>query len=181
MSIRTSPIPRVALLGIKHSGKSSVARKLGTERAIEVIDTDELICEAYQVDSPRELYRCSGAERFREAELHAITTLSNRSGPLVVATGGGLADNGSALAELSLTFYLVYLAEGETVLYHRVMAGGRPPFLPESGTKAAFSRLYRRRDTTYRRWANAVVQIDGASIDSVAAAVQNKIDLFRRT
>lgn len=163
---------RIALTGVKHSGKSAVARKIVELTGRTSVDTDELMCSAENVDSPRTLYQIKGVAGLREAELQIVEQLERiNSSDLVVSTGGGLADNGVALARLAQSFSLVYLAEEPEVLYDRIMAGGRPPFLPEAGTYLAFMRLFTRRDRTYRRWADFVYPIRGQSVEAVARGV----------
>lgn len=167
---------RIALTGVKHSGKSTVAREIATLTGQQVLDTDDLICRTYNVDSPRALFHRDGAGRFREAELKIVETLGQTEGDdLVLATGGGIADNGVALAKLTESFTLVYLAEDPSVLYDRIMTGGRPPFLPEEGTYLAFLRLFRRRDRTYRRWATLTYPVQGESVARVAEGILRKL------
>ena len=168
----TSHSVRIALTGVKHSGKSAVAREITALTKRASADTDQLICDAYDVGSPRYLYETKGVGGLRDAELRIVEQLDlTYNSDLFVATGGGLADNGPALARLAQTFSLVYLAEDPRVLYDRVMAGGRPPFLPEAGTYLAFMRLFTRRDRTYRRWADLVYPIEGQSVEAVARGV----------
>ncbi len=167
---------RAAITGIKHSGKSSVGRATASLLQVSFHDLDQAICERECVANARELYRTVGAERFREIEQELAERFCSQPGSLILATGGGLADNGPTLAVLSRSFHLVYLVESEAVLYDRIMANGRPPFLPESGTREAFARLYRRRDLTYRRWAHSVIEASN-TIPEVADAVAS---LLRR-
>ncbi len=167
---------RIALTGIKHSGKSAVAREMAVLTGAPSVDTDDLICETCDVDSPRVLYQRDGAEAFRNAELRVVEQLQEDSGSdIIVATGGGIADNGLALARLRGTFFVVYLAEDASVLYDRIMAGGRPPFLPEAGTYLAFLRLFTRRDRAYRRWANLVYHTGGESVGQVAKGILKNV------
>ena len=161
---------RAAITGIKHSGKSSAGESAAALLRVPFRDLDQVICEREGVMSARELYRAVGAARFREIELEVAESFCSHPGSLLLAVGGGVADNGPALAALSGSFHLVYLVESETVLYDRIMANGRPPFLPESGTREAFARLYRRRDLAYRRWAHSVLEASG-TIAQVAEAL----------
>ena len=161
---------RAAITGIKHSGKSTVGRAAASLLRVPFHDLDEVICEHEGVAGARELYRAVGAERFRAIELEMVESFCALPGSLLLAAGGGIADNGAAIAALAGSFHIVYLVESEVVLYDRIMASGRPPFLPESGTREAFARLYRRRDLAYRRWAHSVLEASG-TIPKVADAL----------
>lgn len=162
---------RLALLGIKHSGKSSVGRELSRKYEVPFVDTDDLISADHDGETPRNVMVSKGPAYFRQAEHNAISFCCSTEYPMILATGGGIADNGPALSTLSRHFTLIYLVENERVLYDRIMSGGIPPFLPENGTRAAFLRLYRRRDVTYRRWAHMIVDTHGKGVGAVADLV----------
>jgi len=170
---------RLALLGIKHSGKSSVGLELARRLTIPLVDTDDIVSSQHAGMAPRELFAEHGAGYFRRAEQQAIEYCCSVNDPLIVATGGGIADNGPALSTLSGSFMLIYLVENESVLYDRIMSGGRPPFLPKIGTSEAFTRLYRRRNVTYRRWAHVIVDTHGKDISEVVdRIVRLRTDFF---
>ena len=148
-----------ALLGLKHSGKSSVAERLSNRLSLPCLDTDRLVSHEAGCDSARETFKAVGRARFRDLEERVCSKLARRAENerIVLATGGGLADNEEALAILSQEFYLIYLLDSEQVLYDRFMKGGRPAFLPQKNTREAWSQIYRRRDRCCRRWADRIV------------------------
>ncbi len=165
-----APSRSVALLGLKHSGKSSVAELLSHRLDIPHVDTDRLICAKSGCVSAREAYRELGKDGFRELEYSVCSDLARRAGAekMVIATGGGIADNEKALETLSAAADFIYLFESEEILYKRFMEGGRPAFLPEEGAKEAWSRIYSRRDRICRRRASLVIDCRSRSLTEVA-------------
>jgi shikimate kinase len=54
----------------------------------------------------------------------------------------------------------VYVRAEEELLYGRIMAGGRPPFLSEETPREDFARLYEKRDGLYTDYAHLVHDVD---------------------
>ena len=96
----------VIIIGAKHSGKSSVARAIERTNDVPAVDLDELI-EKQSGKTPRELF-IKGPEIFRKAEAEALASLLCPAAiefevveQLVIAAGGGLAENEEAMTLLS--------------------------------------------------------------------------------
>ncbi len=166
----TAPSRSIALTGLKHSGKSSVAELLSLRLGMPWEDTDRLICNESGLCSAREVYRSLGEAGFKKMEFRACAALARRAERerIVIATGGGIAENDEALESLSAAADFIYLYETAEVLYQRFMRGGRPAFLPAEGAEEAWRCIYIRRDNTYRQWASLVIDCRGRSPEEVA-------------
>lgn len=157
----------VYLVGIKHSGKSSVGRQavelLHKTRAVEFTDTDNLIHSL--LPSPyfsiREFYRHAGAAAFRELELRALQTWLDQVSPSlhVVALGGGACDNEPLIQLMQSSGIIIYLAVEESVLLQRILQHGIPPFLSAEDPRQSFHTLYERRNSRYRQFSDYVLQL----------------------
>jgi shikimate kinase len=212
--------PILFLCGIKHSGKSTLGRRLADNHALHFYDSDDLTLAAANqtqpgpagagaaagagdaggVDNPgagkagargqfrsaRELYRALGAEGFKRLETLGLDELIESAGAgqlssskskdrtprIVVALGGGVADNPEAMALISRKGYLVYLHVDAHILYERIMRRGTPAFLTSENPRAEFEELFRRRDAAYRSSADLVVELTGLGIPEAL----NKVD-----
>ena len=158
----------VVLMGLKHSGKSTLASTLAEQHKCDYTDLDDLIETAYRSDrlvSCREIYSRHGREYFMELEAESAKRLRNMlaNRRLVAALGGGTGENTPAMSAIAGAGTLVYLCDKEEILFERIMQRGRPAFLPESNTAAAFHEIFARRDLLYRRYADVIVELDGAS------------------
>jgi len=205
----------LALIGMKHSGKSSVGNCVAGRLGRNLVDHDHLIVEyvrrweysasglraaggdtpaappeetphaeqeetaatprGLEITDVRSIYRVLGEERFRRAELESVREFLHAPGSepsaWVLACGGGVADNPEALDLLASHTFLVYLSEDEDVLWNRIVAGGIPAFLPRTGARAAFRRLYAARSARYAASAHHTVSVESRAIDEVCEEV----------
>lgn len=170
----------IALCGIKHSGKSSVASALAEILQWDFFDTDEFLASLFAARSGRtlsvrEIYRELGEMRFRLLEAEAVRILPpGRSGGRVVALGGGVLTNPNFTEDdrASLGF-LCWLDTPDSVAYERILRGGLPPFLAkEADPLGSFRKMNDERRLVFRKNADAAVRPeDGASPEDTARTV----------
>ena len=173
----------IVLLGIKHSGKSSLGRRLARALTRNFADTDEeILGRAAEkrlpvaggmpgvVTSVRELYRALGVDGFSALETEALGALLKQRG-LVIASGGGLADNSDALKLLGDGVLSVFLDAPESLLYERVIKQGIPPFLDPTDPAGSFSILYSRRRAVYSGVADIHLELGDMDIDTAFRAL----------
>jgi shikimate kinase len=202
----------ILLVGPKHSGKTSAGRALArlwvgkNVPALSFIDLDELV-ENRTGESPRALYK-EGPEIFRKAEAEALRNLFNeaenrepswpglshiqgddRRGRIrIVATGGGLADNGAAMDLLKdpllkkrgrlLTVYIEVSAE---TAWERIEAAAKktgelPPFLRTENPRETHRQLHQRRGAIYREIADLSLEA-GETPEETATLIINNLAL----
>ncbi|MGM0431206.1 MAG: shikimate kinase [Spirochaetota bacterium] len=169
----------IYLLGIKHSGKSTLGSLASRRLKLPFFDLDELIGDLFsgtplENTSIREIYRLFGSQRFRELEQAAIrafftfsehTYIPGEQEHIIIALGGGVSDNPKLLSLLQETGVLVYLALPEKELFDRIMHDGIPPFLDEEDPAGSFHQLYTRRDEIYRSQADEVLSLSSTATE----------------
>lgn len=147
----------IVIMGMKHTGKSTVGSLLAQRLETPFHDTDEVVRELTG-KAPRELYDEGGSALMIARETDAVRYLVNRySGDktgCVIATGGGLADNAEALELLKKAGTLVFLDTPFELLFRRVMVsaerdGRLPGFLQGGDPEALFREVFLRRIKTY--------------------------------
>ncbi len=166
----------IALTGIKHSGKSSVARRLSSKSALPYLDTDTEILKLTDHLSVRDVYIRYGKARFQTLETQVLDSIIIPPEGIIIATGGGIADNTKALSVLSDRYFCIYLAESPDVLYDRIIRGGIPPFLSRHQPRADFEQLFERRDSVYRAIADTVIDCHERSVHDIADVIYDKIE-----
>jgi shikimate kinase len=184
----------IVLLGPKHSGKTSAGKALASLLSCDFIDLDDFIARR-RGKSPRALY-LEGPEIFRKAEAEALAALfesekaENRtretsssssavevSRSVVIASGGGIADNPEALALLQKNpgVISVFLDVSAKTAWERIGKERElPPFLRTENPEETHRSLHERRAAAYRQLASLVINADGKSPEEVAEEIKNE-------
>jgi shikimate kinase len=145
---------RLVLVGLPGVGKTSVARKLGSEWDCPVVDTDDVLSRA--VGCPASVYlRREGEEAFRRAEVAALVEALSEDN--VVATGGGVVTTMQA-RELLVKQVTFWLDCEDDVIATRLGQVDRP--LIGDDVEASLAALRRERTAWYEEVSRA--RIDGS-------------------
>src|SRR5437899_1186153 len=81
--------PRIALVGLPGSGKSTVAPLVARRLGWQAVDLDVMV-EGAGGRAPGAIIAEDGEPAFRDAEAGALEDVLRRAEPLVIACGGGL-------------------------------------------------------------------------------------------
>ncbi len=167
-------------MGMKHSGKTTLAGMLAWEMKIRNIDLDELVEEEYRKDrllSCREIYKQHGGEFFAELERGAAKKLATtmKESFLVASLGGGTIENDGAVSTLASLGTFVHLVVDLDVLYGRIMKGGLPAFLSAAHPYEDFSELYEKRSALMNKRADIAVQLPEDAIENSFTRLTTKI------
>jgi len=99
----------IILFGFMGSGKSVTAHALSQQLGLERIDMDEVALALSECQTVHDVFAQYGEVRWREYEIAAAKSVSQRSQPAVIATGGGVVENrviSQLLGANSITFFL---------------------------------------------------------------------------
>jgi len=169
----------IVLMGMKHTGKSTLASILSESLALPFFDTDTVITELCG-KTPRVLFDEGGAQLMMEKELMACEKLAagKRS---VIATGGGLADNGKAIAMLKQNSLMVYIDTPFDLLFGRIMESARvdgrlPRFLDGPDSEGLFRELFSRRSKTYATIADVRIETGARMPTEIAQDIMDYIE-----
>jgi shikimate kinase len=150
---------RLVLVGLPGVGKTSVARKLGSELNCPAVDTDDVLGRA--VGCPASLYlRREGEEAFRTAEVAALTEVLDQDN--VVATGGGVVTTRAA-RELLVKHVTFWLDCEDDVIVARLGHVDRP--LIGDDVEASLAALRLERDEWYEEVSRARIDASGSLRD----------------
>lgn len=184
-----APLPRsIALTGIKHVGKSTIGESLARELSVSFFDIDDLIVRRARHDGVigldgsgeppiRTVFRLLGPDGFARWELDAILEVPalSHGEPVVIATGGGIADHRPAMEHLHENYTVLYLADDPLVLFERATRHGLPAFLDRNRPREHFLEIAARRDAVYRRFAHVTVEAGGRPAASVLQGILNQV------
>lgn len=175
--------PRLALVGLRGSGKSSVGRALAAQLGAPFVDLDLELCDS-RAPSPGpgasagELLAALGEPAFRELELAALERVAARPGAQVLATGGGVVETPRALDLLRRGYTCVWLRAPLDLLERRIAAD--PTLRPRLAGKSLaeeLERLAARREPCYQGLAQAVIEVEGRAPLELAQEILAAIGL----
>lgn len=162
-------------MGLRGSGKSTIAPLLAQHTARAWIDLDVRTAELLGTDSPAEGLKRFGESRFREAERDALQRVLDDVTPQVVALGGGTPTHEPSRALLlaqreAQAAAIIYLFAPPQVLRERLKATNitSRPALLGSSTLEEIDDLFRRRDPVYRDLANTTMDTTANTAEDIA-------------
>jgi shikimate kinase len=166
-------IPRdqhLVLVGMMGVGKSTVGRIVAERLGRRLVDSDQVI-EAQTGRTVREIFETDGEPAFRALETEALLDALTEQEPLVIAAAGGVVlseRNRAALRDAPAK--VVWLCADPATLVERVRSGGHRPLLDDDPA-ATLQRMFTERAPLYRQVADAIVLVDGRSVNDVVEAV----------
>ncbi|BCO09170.1 shikimate kinase [Desulfolithobacter dissulfuricans] len=160
----------IILIGFMGVGKGRTARELARRTGFVTVDTDDLI-ETMVKKKIRRIFAEEGEARFRELEKQVARWLEHHVQQTIVSTGGGFFMVGN-LQRLGRVFYLHSSVEGilDAISMHpkaKKKIKKRP--LLQDLDRAR--ELYCQRLPLYRRAADREINVEGRTIDEVAAEI----------
>ena len=174
---------RVALCGIKHSGKSCLGVALAKALGVPFFDTDALL-EADAGKPVRALYREVGETRFRELEAETVRKfIASAPCPAVVALGGGVVSNPFLTpGDLRALGIIVWLDVPVPTAFERMAREGFPPFLADKPDPfGEFVHICDARRPVFRAAADAVLELPEVlpveeAVDRLLAVLESKVN-----
>ena len=153
----------IFIIGFMGAGKTSVARRLAMITNLSLIDLDQRI-RILQHRSISDIFSLQGEKAFREAETHALKTLSFEPRSFV-SCGGGLVETPENFDLMHKDGTILYLDVEFDEAVERI---SRPQTRPLLNDLDAAYDLYEKRRPLYSAWADLVVKTKASSVISIA-------------
>jgi XRE family aerobic/anaerobic benzoate catabolism transcriptional regulator len=166
---------RIALIGLRGAGKSTLGAALARRVGIAFVELDREV-EAEAGTSLHEIFLLHGQQGFRRYERRALERTLEKHERCVIATGGSLVSEPGTYDLLLSTCFTVWLKAAPEEHMARVAAQG--DYRPMAGSREAMDDLRRILDGRARLYAQADLTIDtagksvDASLEELARAVQ---------
>jgi shikimate kinase len=172
--------------GLKHSGKSSLARLFSQRLGLPAQDLDVLIARRVLAEHPefqgtgdhaavvRAFYRACGRDAFMACEARAAGEAATSEvpasggaggGAAILSLGGGTMENEAAMAKLAGAGLVIFLDAPCELLFERIMRGGLPAFLDPADPRKSFENLYERRRRLGIERAHHVVELGAKNLE----------------
>ena len=152
-----SPRPaRIALIGLRGAGKSTLGEKLAQALDLPFIELDREV-EKEAGTHLGEVFAMYGQDAFRRFERRALERVLNQHEQAVIATGGSLVTDPSSYELLLERCFCIWLKASPEEHMSRVIAqGDMRPFKGRSAALDEIRKLLGDRDRLYARAALAV-------------------------
>jgi shikimate kinase len=149
----------IVMVGLMGCGKSAVGRRLAARLGLPFVDADEEI-EKAAGQSIEDIFTEHGEPYFREGERKVLARLM-RSGPQVLATGGGAFMNPETRATIAERGVSVWLKADLPLLVPRVGKRNNRPLLKGGDLEAVMQNLM---DTRYPIYAQADITVESRDV-----------------
>ncbi len=154
---------RVALIGLRGAGKSTLGAKLGEQLGVPFLELDRLIEQVSGV-SLGAIFDLYGQSGFRRFERRCLDEVLERHPRFVLATGGSLVSEPATFDRLRTTCYTVWLrATPEDHMRRVIEQGDVRPMADNREAMSDLQRILIEREPLYLK-ADLIVETSGSSL-----------------
>ena len=154
---------RIALVGLRGAGKSTLGRMLAQHLGWSFIELDRRVEEDYGASVP-DLIEMAGMATFRRQERNALERVTAEHEAAIITTAGGIVSNPETYALLLRRTHTIWVKARPDEHMSRVMAQG--DFRPMAQNRAAMADLIAILEARRADYARAEAQLD-TSGDSI--------------
>ena len=148
---------KIALVGLRGAGKSTVGARLAQELGVEFIELDARV-EAEAGMTLGEIFELRGEAHYRTLEREVLEHILREPGPVVIAAGGSIVTAGETWRRLQEGAHTVWLKASPASHLERVRAQG--DLRPMQGRPNAHQELEAILDERAELYAEANVHLD---------------------
>ncbi len=170
----------IVLVGLMGAGKSTIGKRVAQMLGVNFIDADTEIEAVSRMTIP-ELFERYGEAEFRDLERRVIRRIL-RSGPRVLATGGGAFMNEQTRKTIARAGISVWLKADLNTLMDRVSRKGNRPLLKTADPRATMQGLMDARYPVYEQALITIQSRDekkevmaGEVVDALAVLVSTHV------
>jgi XRE family aerobic/anaerobic benzoate catabolism transcriptional regulator len=170
---------RVALVGLRGAGKSTLGKLLADKAAVPFIELNRMVEQEYGASVPL-LIEMSGVATFRRHERACLERVISQNEAAVIATAGGIVSNPETYGLLLRRTHTVWLSAKPEEHMSRVMKQG--DFRPMARNREAMADLHailEARRVDYAR-AQAALDTSGATVPQSLAKLQKIVTPWLR-
>jgi XRE family aerobic/anaerobic benzoate catabolism transcriptional regulator len=165
----------VALVGLRGAGKTALGLALARHFSVPFLEHDQLVEDAAGLSVP-EVFELHGADWYRRLARETLLGFLDKStGPLVIATSGGIVEDSAAYGALLAKTTTVWLEANAEDHYSRVEAqGDRRPMRDRPNAMQELNRLLLARAKHYSE-AQVAVKTSGRAESQVLAELVHRL------
>jgi len=165
--------PRIVLLGMMGSGKSTIGRLLAETTGWPYLDNDELLASSLGM-SARQVLAATGEAGLRAAESEALRLGLECAPPCIVGAAAGTILDEANRRALRKAGLVVWLRASVATLSRRAVRAADRPWLDED-PEAWLRRAADERNPLYAEVANLIVDTDEITPDQVITRILARV------
>ena len=172
IGVRTKIInnKNIVLIGMRGSGKTTIAKLLAKKLNREYLELDELVVKKVKLTIP-EMVKKYGWDYFRDRELEVTKEVSLQSGK-VISTGGGIIERAENISALSQNGLFIFLNASLETLVKRIGNDTNRPLLTNAKNREEeVEKLLQDRQVLYKKAADKIIETDNISPVKVAEEI----------
>ncbi|GJM21784.1 MAG: hypothetical protein DHS20C15_16990 [Planctomycetota bacterium] len=172
LDLSQAPTLRLALLGVRGAGKSSVGRLLAQHLEVPFVELDQLVEERAGTNLAQ-LFALHGERFYRQLQAESLEHWLTQHGSGVLATGGSLVEDLATYDRLRATCRTVWLSASADTLWQRVVdQGDLRPMRDHPRARAELQALLDARRERYGL-ADLVLPTDNVSVQALAGTINS--------
>ena len=142
---------RIALVGLRGAGKSSLGQALAARRGVPFVELDREVERQSGMDL-RDIFEMHGQDGFRRLERQALEAVLARGEPMVLAAGGGIVAEAATLDLLLAHCLTVWVRTSPEEHMQRVVTQGDDrPMRDNTDAMADLRTILASREALYAR------------------------------
>lgn len=170
-----TPARRIALVGTRGAGKSSVGPLLAAKLGVRFIEMDDRIVEQAGL-SVDQIFELHGERHYRRLEYETLRAELERPEPTVLAASGGVVNEAATWELLHRSAVTVWLRARPEDHWRRVIAqGDRRPMADNPAAMDELRALLSARTAVYSQ-ADLIVDTTTGTPEDVAARIARELD-----
>ncbi|MFT4543057.1 MAG: XRE family aerobic/anaerobic benzoate catabolism transcriptional regulator [Planctomycetota bacterium] len=166
LRVSTAPPGRIALVGLRGAGKTTIGRRLAMALEAPFVELDRRVEELAGMPLS-ELFALEGMDTFRRLESQALEIVLGAAGRQVIATSGSIVDSADTFERLRTSCRTLWLRATPEEHLNRVLAqGDRRPVEGHPQALIELKSILTGRESQYAR-CDFELATSGLGIDAV--------------